>query len=450
VKCKVRMKNGQIVKTMLAALLLVLTGALGYAQSGTDPSSLPETPAPAERSIEDLNLVGSDVAMPPFSDSLVDVNSGFRQALFSKGIALRVISNAGYSQNVLQAPVPADEQVYVGERPFGNAMVQPILTYNLRQLHLHKAQLYISGVGNWVSWNPAGPKTFQLWALYFYKMFGEDLVEVKAGYICNDLEFVGLQVGGSTAIGAQGVYAVLPFEVGLSYFPLTAPSFNIRIRRPKHTYLKIAAQRSLDPGGGPTTVARDHAGFRFIPKGDRLLLINEVGYRRPSSPTAREAWFRAGYMRNSTLYTNPVTGQRQPGNFCGYLLMDYQLRKPDPQHPSHGLYVGVSAMTVPATLDPYARYYEVRLYQKAPFRSRPGDVISFVASRTGYSRAVTDKLVAEGKTVWRSGTSFTGSYSILVAPGVHVSVGLSYIHGPAITPRVSDTLTFTAGYTVFF
>lgn len=361
-----------------------------------------------------------------------------------------MISGAGYSQNVLRAPVPADEQVYVGEHPFGRIMVQPILTSDLRQLHLKKAQLYIGAVWNRVSWNPAGPKTFQLWALYFYKMFGKDLVEAKTGYICNDLEFVGLQVGGSTAIGAQGVYAVLPFEVGMSYFPLTAPSFNIRIRGPKHTYLKTAAQRSLDPAGGPRTVARDHAGFRFIPKGDGLLLINEAGYRRASSPDAHEAWFRAGYMRNSTLYTNPVTGQRHPGNFCGYILMDYQLRKPDPQHPSHGLYAGASAMTAPASLNAYARYYEMRLYQKAPFRSRPGDVLSFVASHTGYSKSVTDNLVTEGKTVWRSATSFTASYSIHAAPGVHVSLGLSYIHGPAITPHVSDALTFTAGYTVFF
>lgn len=443
--------NSQIVKTMLAAtLLMMLTGASGYAQSGTDPSSLPETTAPPERSIEDLNLLGSDVAMPPFSDSLVNASSGYRQALFSKGIALRVISAAGYTQNVLQASVPADEQVYVGERAFGRVMVQPILTSDLRQLHLKNAQLYVGGVWNQVSWDPAGPKTFQLWALYFYKEFGDDLVEVKAGYICNDLEFVGLQVGGSTAIGAQGVYAVLPFEVGLSYFPLTSPSFNLRIRGPKHTYFKTAAQRSLDPAGGPTTVARDHAGFRFIPKGDKLLLINEAGYRRAPSPTTREAWLRAGYMRNSTLYTNPATGQKRPGNFCGYVLMDYQVRKPDPQHPGHGLYVGASAMTAPATLNAYARYYEVRLYQKAPFRSRPGDVLSFVASHTGYSRSVTDHLLAEGKTVWRSANSFTGSYSIHVAPGVHVSLGLSYIHGPAITPQVSDALTFTAGYTVFF
>ena len=72
-----RKTNSQIV-TMLTAMLLAWTGALGYAQSGTHPSSLPESPASVERSMEDLNLVGSDVAMPPFSDSLVDINSEYR------------------------------------------------------------------------------------------------------------------------------------------------------------------------------------------------------------------------------------------------------------------------------------------------------------------------------------------------------------------------------------
>ena len=69
-------------------------------------------------------------------------------------------------------------------------------------------------------------------SLYLFKRWGDRRVEMKAGYIGNDLEFVGLQVGGSTSTGAQGVYAVLPNEVGLSYFPLTAPSLNFRVRGP--------------------------------------------------------------------------------------------------------------------------------------------------------------------------------------------------------------------------
>ncbi|HEV2444677.1 MAG TPA: hypothetical protein VGS58_02090, partial [Candidatus Sulfopaludibacter sp.] len=268
----------------------MLAGASGRAQDTPGAPVVSDPAQSAGRSIEDLNLIGADTVMPPFSESVVDVNSKYRRALLSKGMALRLIQQIQYAQNVLQAPVPADRQAYVGEHPFEGALEHLIFTADLRQLHLRHAQFYGSGVWNWVSWDPAGPKTFQVWDLDIYKAFGNDRVEVKAGYISNNLEFVGLLVGGSTASGAQGVYAILPYEVGLSYFPLTAPSFNLRIRGPKNTYLKTAAQRSLDAAGGPATVARNRTGFRFDPKGDKLLLIDEIGYRRAAGATAREAW----------------------------------------------------------------------------------------------------------------------------------------------------------------
>src|ERR1017187_2308393 len=348
-----RKRNEQRIRRMLTAALLLCAGILSNAQSNDAPQGLPDSPIPVGRSIEDLNYLGGDAAMPPFSDSVIDVDSGFRRALFRKGVAFRVITGPRYTQNMLDAPEPADEQVYVGQRAFESSFVQPILSADLHQLHLQHAQLYMGGVWNWVSWNPAGPKSLQLWALYFYQEIGNDRLEVKAGYIANNMNFVGLYVGGSTATGAQGVYAVLPYEVGMSYFPLTAPSFNVRIRGPKNTYIKTAVQRSLDPNGGATEVARNHTGFRFIPHGDELLLINEGGYLRAASATAHEAWFRAGAIYNTTPSRNVTTGQSESGNYCAYVLMDDQLLRTDREHPNHGLYAGASFMTVPETMNPY-------------------------------------------------------------------------------------------------
>jgi len=388
--------------------------------------------------------------MPPFSESLIDLDSAYRQSMFRHGTAFRVIEQPQYAQNLLASPVSADDQVYVGQRSFTGEMIQPIFTADLRQLHLHQAQLCIGGVWNWVSWRPAGPKALQLWNLYLYKAFGEDRLEIKAGYVSNNMNFVGFFVGGSTATGAQGVYAVLPFEVGLSYFPLTAPSFDVRIRGPKHTYLKSALQRSQDPNGGPAEVARNASGFRFDPHGDKLFVINEGGYLRDASAHAHEAWFRAGDMENTTAYRNLVTGQVRPGNHGAYLLMDGQLTQPDPAHAAHGLYAGGSFIAVPQSVNAYARYYELRAYQEAPFRSRPGDVLSAVASRTSYSSPYTDLLVAQGKSVWRAGTTLTGSYSLHASRGNYISLGLSYVNGPAITPRVSNALNFVVNWSLFF
>jgi porin len=388
--------------------------------------------------------------MPTFADSIISVDSSFRKALFRKGLAFRVISQIQYVQDMLNSPVPPHEQVYVGQRAFESAMAQPILVSDLRQLHLRKAQLYAGAVWNWVSWNPAGPKSLQLWDLYFYKAFGDERFEMKAGYISVNLDFIGLFVGGSTATGAQGVYAVLPYEAGMSYFPLTTPAVTLRFRGPNHTYFKPGAQRSVDPEGGPTEVARNRSGFRFIPHGDKVLLIGEGGYLREASKDAHEAWFRAGFMYNTTAYKNVSTGQSESGNHCGYVLMDYQLGKTDREHPNQGLYAGGSFMTVPESLNPYARYYELRLYKEAPLRRRPADLLSAVASRTNYSKYLTDDLAAAGKTVWRGGTTLTGSYSMRASPGNYVSLALTYVYGPAITPRVANALKFTATWTTYF
>ncbi|HET7104009.1 MAG TPA: carbohydrate porin [Terracidiphilus sp.] len=387
--------------------------------------------------------------MPPFSDSVVDVNSRFRQGLFKHGLALRLITQLQYAQNTLRAPVPADQQTYIGEHPYENALAHLILTSDLRQLHLKHAQLYASGVANWVSWDPAGPKTIQIWDLLIYKAFHDDLVQVKAGYVSNDLEFVGMLVGGSTATPAQGVYAVLPNEVGMTYFPLATPSLNLRLRGPKHTYFKTGAQRSLDAAGGPASVARNHTGFRFAPKGDKVLQMYEVGYQMPSTQSTKGTWLRAGYMRNSTHFENFETGKMEPGNHFTYALADQQLRKPDPLEPGHGLYAGVSAMTASSRFNPYDRYFEARLYDNAPFPSRPLDMAALVAAYAGHSKYYTDALVAAGKTVWRNEASLTASYALHFWRGNFLTSGLSYVHGPSITPRVKDALTVSATYVVF-
>ena len=100
-------------------------------------------------------------------------------------------------------------------------------------------------------------------------------------------------------------------------------------------------------------------------------------------------------------------------------------------------------------MNQYARYYEARAYKKAPLRSRPDDVLSVVASHTGYSNIYTDHLAAQGKTFWRSGTTITGSYSLRASRGNYLSLGLSYVDGPAITPRVPSALNIIANWTLF-
>jgi len=403
-----------------------------------------------EPGIENLNLLGADIHMPPFTDSVLGADSDFRREFYSKGVVLRNNSTLMYSQDFLNSPVPANEQVYQGERPFFRLMANPILTYDMRDIHLHSAQLYFAAGLTWVSWNNAGPSSMAMSDLYLYKSFAEGKIETKAGYIANDFEFVGLQVGGSLSTGSQGVYAVLPYEVGLSHFPLTAPSFNLKLNGPRQTYFKASFQRSLDPSGGPATINRNSTGFRFMPKGDKLVNVYEAGYLHSATKDSRQTWVRAGYIHNTTPFPNSRTGVPTPGNFCAFILADHEFYQSDLEHPARGIYAGASAMGTAMDLNAYTRYYEFRLYDEGPFRSRPDDTASLVASYSTYSPWLLKNLVAQGKTVWRNASTVTGSYNMHIARGTFVSAGLSYHAGPDITPRVANGLIFSAIVNFFF
>jgi hypothetical protein len=107
-------------------------------------------------------------------------------------------------------------------------------------------------------------------------------------------------------------------------------------------------------------------------------------------------------------------------------------------------------MVVPAELDVYRLYYEARLYYAAPFRSRPDDFASVVASYTAISQDYLRTLAAAGKTYSRASDSVTGSYTVRLARGTYLGLGLSYVNGPSVTPKVPSALTFTAQTSVFF
>lgn len=361
--------------TLVAAALIGQAYAHAQKTGETTVSAQEKGSSPAS-GIEKLNMVGAEIRMPPFADTILGTDSGFRRALYHQGFALRTNSTVSYTQNLLDPPVAVDKQVYVGERQSGKLMANPILTYDLRAFHLRNAQLNIAAGLNWVNWNQAGPRAITMSSLYLYKAFANSHVETKIGYISNDFEFVGLQVGGALSTGSQGVYAILPYEVGLSHFPLVAPSFNLTLNGPKHVYFRGAIQRSLDAGGGVKTIERNATGFRFMPKGDKMVNIYEVGYRQRATSTSGQTWLRAGYIRNTTPYPNSRTGGFTSGNLCMFALADRQFTQSDSMRVNNGIYAGVSAIGTSSDLNAYTRYYELRLYDEGPFHSRPGDTAS--------------------------------------------------------------------------
>lgn len=405
--------------------------------------------APAHR-YADLTLVGASVHMPDFEDTQGGADTEWRRAMLRHGMALRINTADSYSQNALDPQVPPSQQAYVGQRAFGKVMSNPILTMDLHFLHLRNAQFNIGGGLEWVNWNKAGPRALTVNTLYLFKSFAEDKVEIKAGYPTNNQEFVGFQVGGSLGPGAQGVYSVLPYEAGMSYLPLTAPGMNVKWNAPRHLYTKGGLQRSTDPGGGTATIARNAVGFRFDPSGDGLVTIIEGGFNRPATEALRSTWVRTGYIHNTTQFTNYLTGRKDSGNFCAYLLVDRQITRAFGQRAANGIFLGGSAEITPARFNAYSQYYEGRAYLQGPFRNRPLDQASLVATRSVHSQDNLRLLVAQGKSVWRHTDTVTASYTVHAARGTYFSFGMSYELGAAITPRVPTALVGTIAMNTFF
>ena len=117
--------------TLFIVAFMLSAVSAGYARNRTAPATPQYVSQENACPMGDLNFAGGDATMPPFSDSVVNPNSEFRRALCNKGMALRFVVLGQYVQNMLMGPVSAGEQAYVGERPFGWALVNPISCLSL-------------------------------------------------------------------------------------------------------------------------------------------------------------------------------------------------------------------------------------------------------------------------------------------------------------------------------
>jgi hypothetical protein len=123
----------------MSVMILYLASTPSNAQSTSPTAVLPDARPATDYSIEGLNLVGSPVTMPLISDTILGVESGFRRALFSEGLLLRANVLPRTSLNLLDGPVPAGQQVYIGQRPTWIPSTRPSET---RQIGTTSARLY--------------------------------------------------------------------------------------------------------------------------------------------------------------------------------------------------------------------------------------------------------------------------------------------------------------------
>ncbi|MFC6645430.1 carbohydrate porin [Granulicella cerasi] len=413
-----------------------------------------QTPPPQHAAdsalVESMGEKGLEISFPPFSNSVTGATNPVRVAMARHGFGIFVPESNKFQQNVLDAPVALADQKYNGQRATWAVGAYPVLTYNMQAFHIRGGQLIMGPGVLRTSWYPSGPEATRALQLAYYQSLFKNRIEVKFGWLQNDLEFEAFAVGGTFATGALGVYAVIPYQVGQNTTPYGTPGVNTTVHLTKHFYDKIGFQRSADPNGGATEVKRDQTGFRFAPHGDGLLTINEFGYKKNSSATDKQTWFRAGYLTNTTGFKNIISNKTETGNWATYALVDQQFTHSTAGTGRQGLYGGVTFMYAPPRYDSSTQYYEARLYDIGLFPHRPNDLSSVVLSHTSFSPDFNRVTTNANGTAYSGSNSVAATYSARLRPGITFAPGFSYTDHPARTPRLGGAFNVVGSLIFFF
>jgi porin len=187
---------------------------------------------------------------PNFGDTLLGNAGGIRSKLADHGIAGMVLLDGTVWQNLLSEPASTDRmQAYIGQKFTNLEALGVVGSYDLGHIGLKGAQIGLDAPGYQTSDVNATGRGFHVIDLsLYYPLFGGK-IEVGAGLIPNDVEYVNIYVAGNIQTGAFGPTASLPSQAGLSLQPSTAPALNVTSHLTKNWYDKIGVQRSLSPQG---------------------------------------------------------------------------------------------------------------------------------------------------------------------------------------------------------
>jgi porin len=461
--------SGFIVK-FCAPVILLAPGLLVPALAQTNPgpadanppdATQPSVPSsssggwydPAEsKRFSALDVKSSGGLSPDFGDGLLGNAGGVRSDLADVGIAGTIYITGTWWQNVLNAPRRSNGgQAYVGQRDTHFQLYGIYGTYDLGHIGLEGAQLMLDGGCSASSDISVWAKGCRVIELSFFDSFFHGKVDLSAGFLANDLAFVDTYVGGNAQTGGFGPAGILPVEAGLGQQPGTAPGLNITYHFDENWYDKIGVQRSLSPLG----IVEDFSvinksGFRFNEPSAHTLVIDQFGFKRPSSQSALSSDFRVGGLYNWSEYANFDTGSTSH-NRDVFLLGDQQLRQPDSRLPFRGWYAGFTYMDNPADVNVFQRYYEARFYNDGPFASHPFDQFSIIISTTTFSQdARLAEIRAGAFAPPKTTTSETISYAYKVAHGTYIHPGFTYTNNPSFVtqPGIGHDLNFFFNFQV--
>ncbi|WP_156918346.1 carbohydrate porin [Bradyrhizobium sp. Cp5.3] len=415
-------------------------------------------PADPFARFEALREKGMWLNIPGPADTIDQDSGGVRSALAEVGIGY-----VGWTQNTFidnQLPNAARstiaDQRYMGQNPTFNTANFLIVTYDLSRFGIPDGQIIVGAEQQYWTWKPGGPDRVGINTIAYYQTFFDRRVELKLGYLRNQNEFAGTVVGGNAGVNVFGPSSNILYQAGMSNNPAPTPALNVKYNFDDRIYNKFSIQRSLNPDGQAAQIAENPTGLNWSTTNAGILLLDESGYKNKAAPGAPETWLRAGLGLNNSSYTNlQYPGQpRNNANSVYYVAADRQLWQLDMEtSPSRGIYGGFSAMYAPPDLNKVSQYYEVRLYAKGLFDSRPHDQMAIVATHTAWSAFAVNAALAGGHLAHRDSTAISGTYTAHVAPGIYTSIGLTYINNPTsitYTRQTGHALNLLVSTSMFF
>ena len=420
-----------------------------------------------------LGIKGWNYAPPSFAESVTLDYGGWRSSLALAGIGLLEANITRFQANMLDTPQEGPRynpfyestQSYWGQKPSFHDISVLVLTYDLSRFGIPDGQLLLAGNFNYATYEAFSPDTATFHFLSHYQTLFDRRLEIKFGLVGNQNEFVGQNIGGAFASTGGPANSIITL-LGMSVSPVSTWSFRVTGHLGKF-YNETAVMRSLVVNGPTGNALFDTNELNPIrlqwnvntsdysptaevgAPGTGELFVDEFGYKQDATPSSLYTWARLGVMYNNSTFhdfTKSVAdgglvqgaiGPTKDGNAGFYLLADQQIWQSAPDSTnaaSRGLYAGATIMYARPQTTPITQYYEGRLYVKAPFESRPKDLVSLVFFYQVNSPYLVDNLNALNAvgTYGKPETwSATVGYLARLQPGVSLSLGFNYTANPS-------------------
>ena len=399
-----------------------------------------------------LKLRGWIVPLPGAADTLDQGLFGARSKLAENGISYFGFSTSTFQDNLLRHGLPLgnqfgphsrDNQQYAGQLSTYTTADTIFVMYDLNRYGIPDGQIAVSGSLLQTNWQPGDPNGIGIGQLSYYQTLFNRRVEIKAGYLTNNLEFLGTQVGGNIGSGLFGVSAAIPFEEGQNLGSFPTPGVNVKVNIPGNFYTKLGVQRATSPDGLTVERSQNPTSVRWTVPNAGVFVIDETGYRVNAAPGQMSTWIRAAANYTSSRYTDFNNQTRHNPNYGLYLLADRQLIKTgasgDPRTSFQGLYAGFSVMYGPPNFNAFSQYYEARVYGFGLVPGRPFDLLSLVWNRNVFSGTLVDRSRAFGLLAHDNANTYTAAYNIHLFQGTSLNLGASYTDHP--TPIVYNRST---------